>query len=353
MRKFSERATPDQMSFYPESLLLPEEKKKLATAFSDPPGSLWISKPGGGARGDGIVVIDKMPSRVSGERVIQRYIPRPLLIRGLKFDLRFYVAVMSLDPLRIYLHENGLVRLATEPYNENLGDVSNRSAHLTNFSINKNNPAFVATDDLARDGTGNKWTHGPFWRFLRDETPFNPDAVRSEIESAFVSVIISARETFLKQSNHRVPFVVFGFDVMLDGEGNVSILEVNVTPAMGTSSRLDLFVKGPVVRDLYNLALIPRPSDAEIKLEEILKSGTNQNLIDTIVISEYVLGQRRLGGFRCIYPTPDRVRTHGGLLAKHTTRDQALERWLAMGEPAQAEWLVEHIEQFRSVVLAE
>jgi hypothetical protein len=239
MKKFSQRATPSQMSFYPESYLLPKEKAQLAEAFTQSPGSLWISKPGGGSRGEGIVVIDRPPSKVNGPRIIQRYIPRPLLIRGLKFDLRFYVAVTSLDPLQIYVHEKGLTRLATEPYAENLGNLSNRSAHLTNFSINKNNPAFVSTDDLADDGTGNKWTHGPFWEFLSAETPFDPNQIRWEIEDAFVTIIVSARETFMAQSNHRTSFEVFGFDVILDDEGRVSILEVNVTPAMGTASTLE------------------------------------------------------------------------------------------------------------------
>lgn len=74
--------------------------------------------------------------------VISRYIDNPLLINGLKFDLRLYVLVTSFEPLKIYIYNEGLVRFASEPYN--LANIKNNAyAHLTNYSINKKSENFV------------------------------------------------------------------------------------------------------------------------------------------------------------------------------------------------------------------
>lgn len=70
----------------------------------------------------------------------QRYIHNPLLIDGRKFDLRLYVLVTSMEPLRVYLFEEGLVRFSTKRYS--LRNLRSRFTHLTNYSINKKSGSF-------------------------------------------------------------------------------------------------------------------------------------------------------------------------------------------------------------------
>lgn len=67
-----------------------------------------------------------------------------MLINGLKFDLRIYVALTSINPLRIYVYEEGLARFASEKYDTS--DLKNVYSHLTNYSINKKN--FSETNEL-------------------------------------------------------------------------------------------------------------------------------------------------------------------------------------------------------------
>ena len=71
----------------------------------------------------------------------------PYLIDGLKFDIRIYVLVLSCDPMKIFMHREGLVRFATEKYekikiNGDRETLKNMYVHLTNYALNKDNAAF-------------------------------------------------------------------------------------------------------------------------------------------------------------------------------------------------------------------
>ena len=72
------------------------------------------------------------------------YISNPLLINGYKFDMRIYVAITSINPLRIYIYEEGLARFATEKYEKpSEKNIGNLFMHLTNYAINKNSENFI------------------------------------------------------------------------------------------------------------------------------------------------------------------------------------------------------------------
>ena len=70
--------------------------------------------------------------------VISRYIDQPLLVGGKKFDLRIYVLVTSYRPLKVWLSTKGFARFCNEKYTNDLTDIDNMMAHLTNVAIQKN-----------------------------------------------------------------------------------------------------------------------------------------------------------------------------------------------------------------------
>lgn len=110
-----------EYDYHPESFVLPLHGHRLKDSFSS--HKLWIVKPHAAARGNGI----KLASRwdqicVKKDVIVSRYISRPYLIHGKKFDMRVYVLVTSYDPLRVYIYKNGVARFASETYSMKSSD---------------------------------------------------------------------------------------------------------------------------------------------------------------------------------------------------------------------------------------
>ncbi len=103
-----------------------------------------IVKPEASCQGRGIYLTREIDDiDMDDHCVVQEYINKPFLMERMKFDLRLYVLVLGVDPLRIYLSREGLARLSTKIYEEvddkNLDDMT---MHLTNYSINKHSNKF-------------------------------------------------------------------------------------------------------------------------------------------------------------------------------------------------------------------
>ena len=159
--------------FLPKTFVLPDEHELLRKQLhkSD---DRWILKPNSSSRGRGIFIIRDLldiSSNSIEKCVVCKYIDNPLIINGLKFDLRIYVAVTSFFPLRVWIFQEGLARFATEQYRDD--GYKNPFIHLTNYSINKKSQKFEMLnqdlkDDELHEATGSKWTLTAFRRFLRE-----------------------------------------------------------------------------------------------------------------------------------------------------------------------------------------
>ena len=113
--------------------------------YYEKPQRTYIVKPEASCQDKGIYLTRNIDDIELGEHcVVQRYITKPYLMDGLKFDLRLYVLLCGVDPLRIFIFRDGLARLATEPYKgTNNNNLSRTCMHLTNYALNKNSGNFI------------------------------------------------------------------------------------------------------------------------------------------------------------------------------------------------------------------
>lgn len=95
---------------------------------------------------------------MQGENYIaQKYIHQPFLIDELKFDLRIYVLITGVCPLRCFIYKGGMARFSTEKYQSpNEDNLHNMRMHLTNYAINKASENYIRNVDASKDNIGHK-----------------------------------------------------------------------------------------------------------------------------------------------------------------------------------------------------
>ncbi|KAJ1349578.1 hypothetical protein KIN20_005169 [Parelaphostrongylus tenuis] len=258
-RRFGE----DVYGIMPKTYLLPKDYERMRSYLAASPTHHVILKPPASARGTGISVtrkIKEIPEKT--QLIAQHYADRPLTINGAKFDLRLYVYVPSLEPLRIYIYNEGLVRFASVPYSRCVSTVSNKYMHLTNYSINK-----LAEQDGVSDSPVAKWRLSELWQFFKNEG-ISSDKVRERMEDVVVKAFIacekSIRDHMARHVQHGfICHELFGVDILLDEDLKPWLLEVNISPSLHSGTALDISVKAPLAKDVLNMAGINVPPSLE------------------------------------------------------------------------------------------
>ena len=299
-------------SFVPETYVLPADSRALENNMIEDPSIIWILKPSAKSQGKGIFLTNNPQDLPTGQSYVAcRYINNPLLINGLKFDLRIYVAITSIDPLRIYIYKEGLVRFATSMYKTS--DISDRFAHLTNYSVNKLNPKF---DSSAEDGKGHKWTLNALKKYFLEHN-MNFSFIWQKIKDIIIKTIISAESKIVAGVKMHVPyrnncFELLGFDILIDDNLTPWLLEVNLSPSLNTDSEIDLKVKSTLISDLFNLVGIhSRVQSNEKKIKKTRPEWNSSTLTkqeaeisndEVNVINETNAELKRLGSFERVFP---------------------------------------------------
>jgi len=157
---------------------------------------------------------------------VQRYLSKPLLLDGIKFDLRVYVVVMGFNPIQAYICDEGLARFCTARYEApTKSNFKKAFMHLTNYSINKTNENYVHpnSEDILVTNEGTKRTLSSLYHTLA-ERGVDVDAVKASINYTCGKVM----EIYGPLIEHQVnamtgeedivgkPFQILGLDLLID-----------------------------------------------------------------------------------------------------------------------------------------
>ncbi|KAG8437206.1 hypothetical protein GDO86_008050 [Hymenochirus boettgeri] len=271
------KCQPHEYSFIPRTWIFPAEYTQFQTYIKELKKKrrqkTFIIKPANGAMGHGISLTrngEKLQAQ--DHLIVQEYLEKPFLLEGYKFDLRVYILVTSCDPLRIFLYNDGLVRMGTEKYHSpSESNLNQLFMHLTNYSVNKHNENFERDETENR---GSKRSIRWFTEFLHTN---DYDVVKfwTDISDLVVKTLIVAEPHVLhayrmcrpgqNPTSESVCFEVLGFDIILDRKLKPWLLEINRAPSFGTDQKIDHDVKKGVLLNALKLLNI-RASDKKKNL---------------------------------------------------------------------------------------
>jgi len=232
--------------------------------------NIWIVKPSCLSRGRGIALFNDLPGirsyTRSSERqeaaeelleerpwedgtsinnhswIVQKYIENPLIIRNKKFDIRQWVLVTSIHPLKVWFYDRCYLRFCSLDYSD---DISQVFGHLTNNSVQKHSNKDLEPEDIE----GNMWHSEVFQQHLHET--WGRDAWKETVQPQMKRIAAWALKGSQGGFKNVRPkcFEVFGFDFMVDQDLGVWLLEVNLTPDMSHSTPVTAKLVHEMVED--------------------------------------------------------------------------------------------------------
>ena len=238
---------PELFDFLPQSFILPINNTQFCQAVNKH-NKKYIVKPDNGSLGMGITIVNPDMTWIPQMQlaVAQEYVESKL-IRNTKFDMRVYVLVSQINPLKIYVYRDGIARFCSQP-----ADADNMFSQLTNTAVNKHNP----TADMS--SITQRISH--VFQELEAEGA-DIEALWKRIDRAVVLTVIATHNFILKAAHEQCPsygiprcFQLLGFDVLLDRDLKPYILEVNFRPSLEFDTEDEKELKIEMLSSLMKIA---------------------------------------------------------------------------------------------------
>ena len=243
----------------PITYSIPADMSLFVEEFKRHPGSTWIVKPTNRSQGKGIFLInkltqinrwlrEKMADEDQNPFIVSRYIDRPLLIGGKKFDLRLYVLVTSFRPLVAYWHQAGFARFCASKYVAGTVDEEDLGSQLTNVALQKG-------EDSYNDSHGGKWSVQNLWLYLQGSHGHHKaDNLMSDIKFVIVQSLKALQPAML---NDKHCFELYGYDILIDDRLQPHLIEVNASPSLTVTTLNDRLLKEEVLHDTFAIVMPP------------------------------------------------------------------------------------------------
>ena len=302
---------PNDYNFMKETYLYPEDKEIILKKFGNykiNKNNLWIVKPKDGNTGKGVHLFKSLESE-SNEFLISKYVTNPHLINGKKYDLRIYVLVTGLKPLKIYINKEGLARISAQKFSLNEENYDNIFVHLTNTGVNKKSKEYVYAQDFNSENA-NKLSLHTYQKYISKEKA-NYDLIWKKIKDIAIKTVIAGHKNLVEKLdefylNDQSFFNLYGYDIIIDDKYEPYLLEVNRRPDMYIFDKMDKIVKEKIFVDTLNIVGIV-PFSHDNKSEPFDEAYQYEDKVEEAVDYSYCELTRPRGDFELIFPLKDNI----------------------------------------------
>jgi len=258
--------------------------------------NIWLLKPAAMNQGRGIEFFknDLAGMRKSLQNkplgsmwVVQKYIEKPLLYKGRKFDIRMWAIITWKNEL--FYYRFGYIR--TSSYTYTLDDSTNY-VHLTNNCLQ------VYSKEYGRYETGNTIGFHEFSKYLTEIFPgldFERDLV-SRMKDIMIDTYLANKDN-MNPKKRRNCFELLGYDFLIDEDLRVWLLEVNSNPYIGIPNKYIEGLMPKMLNDMLEIVLDPYIQPAnKIPDHELC------NQFEPLYDERTLMNQRRSFSLALLYP---------------------------------------------------
>lgn len=235
------------------------ESENISTSQTS--GGVWIVKPVGLSCGEKIIIARGLLQTLLAvdsfrcKCIVQKYIEHPLLVRnGRKFDIRQWILVTSLSPLRIFGFSECYLRLSSK--NFSLEKLDDQLVHLTNHAIQKFRPQEEHHDNInlvGEEQCDTMMTQAEFVDSLGSDIFYR--VILPQIKNLCVASVLSVRDRLEDPFEPKCGLEWLGVDLMVDENTVVKLIEVNTSPDISHSTVVTARLVDKAVEDLCRLVL--------------------------------------------------------------------------------------------------